>query len=221
MSAATGLPTPASTSSRLPKLLALGLVLAVAVFFVVQYVFHYYLNYSPAGLQVFWPRRAVFLLHITGGMVAILIGPFQFSRRIRQRYLKLHRILGRAYLIGILVAALASIRLATTVATAEGLAWASALFALAVAWLTTAGMAFYAIRKRQIAVHKEWMVRSYVVTSAFVTFRLFNDFGPTSHIQPAYDRSVTILWVCWVLPLLAAEVILQLLRMPKSPAAVR
>ncbi len=61
------------------------------------------------------------------------------------------------------------------------------------------------------------MVRSYVVTTAFISFRLFNDYGPTSHILPAYDRSVTIIWACWTIPLLATEVILQLLRMRKLP----
>ena len=41
-------------------------------------------------------------------------------------------------------------------------------------------------------VHKESMVRAYVVTFAFVTFRLLNDYGPTSHLQPDSDRIVTI-----------------------------
>jgi hypothetical protein len=57
------------------------------------------------------------------------------------------------------------------------------------------------------------MVRAYVVTFAFVTFRVFNDYGPTSHLQPAQDRVLTIGWACWALPLLFAEVILQLRRM--------
>jgi hypothetical protein len=65
----------------------------------------------------------------------------------------------------------------------------------------------------QIQIHKEWMVRTYVVTSAFVTFRLLNDYGPTSHLQPANDRAITIGWACRTLPLLVTEVILQLRRM--------
>jgi hypothetical protein len=62
-------------------------------------------------------------------------------------------------------------------------------------------------------------VRAYVVTFAFVTFRLLNDYGPTSHLRPDNDRTITIGWACWVLPLLATEVILQLrrLRSPLTP----
>ena len=80
----------------------------------------------------------------------------------------------------------------------------------------TTAMAYYAILKRRIQIHKEWMVRAYVVTFAFVTFRVLNDYGPTSHLQPDNDRAITIGWACWVLPLLVTEVILQLRRM-RSP----
>jgi hypothetical protein len=63
------------------------------------------------------------------------------------------------------------------------------------------------------------MVRAYVVTFAFVTFRVLNDYGPTSHLQPDGDRIVTLGWISWVLPLLVTEVVLQLRRMrsPTSP----
>ena len=35
-----------------------------------------------------------------------------------------------------------------------------------------------------MALHKEWMIRAYVVTFAFVTFRILSDYGPTSRLQP-------------------------------------
>jgi len=57
-----------------------------------------------------------------------------------------------------------------------------ALAAMATAWVTTTGVAYYAILKRRIQIHKEWMARAYVVTFSFVTFRLFNDYGPTSRL---------------------------------------
>jgi uncharacterized membrane protein len=211
---------PVRSSARLFKPLALAAVLAVAVAFVAKYVFHYYLHYNPPAFFDLWPVRGWLLIHISCGTIAILIGPFQFSRRLRRRNLPLHRITGRVYLIAVLLASLASLRLAWAAA-ANGWAWGFGLAMLAVAWLTTSGMAFYAVRKRQITIHKEWMVRSYVVTFAFVTFRLLNDYGPTSHLQPANDRAVTIVWAAWVLPLLATEVILQLRNMHRESAAQR
>jgi hypothetical protein len=99
------------------------------------------------------------------------------------------------------------------IVTTFGWAFGFALFWLATAWVTTAGMAYYAILKRRIAIHKEWMVRAYVVTFAFVTFRILSDYGPTSHLRPEGDKAITISWACWVIPLLITEVALQLRRM--------
>lgn len=202
---------PARPSARLPKVLALAAVLLVAAAFVLKYVFHYYLNYNIAGFGFYWDRRVTLLVHITSGMLAILIGPFQFSRRLRQRYLSMHRILGRVYLIAVACGAIAAMRLAIT--TTFGLPWGISLFSMALAWITCGGMAFYAIRQRHIQVHQEWMVRTYIVTFGFVTFRLLNDYGPTSHLRPAAERADVYVWACWVLPLIAAEVVMQLRRM--------
>jgi hypothetical protein len=74
-------------------------------------------------------------------------------------------------------------------------------------------MAYYAILKRRVSVHKEWMVRAYVVTFAFVTFRILSDYSPMSQLQPEVDRVNVIIWMSWVVPLLVAEVILQARRM--------
>jgi uncharacterized membrane protein len=203
----------------LPKAAALAAVLAVGVVFVAKYVFRYYLNYNPAEFDPYWSRRAILLVQITSGMVALLIGPFQFSRRLRQRNLQLHRMLGRTYLIAVLCGSLAGMGLAVT--TTFGVIWGFSLFCLALAWITCGAMAFYAIKLRQIAVHQEWMVRTYIVTFGFVTFRLLNDYGPTSRLGAPGQRQDVYIWASWVVPLMAAEVIMQLRRMRKAGATTR
>ena len=85
--------------------------------------------------------------------------------------------------------------------------WAVSLFMLAFAWWLTVGMAYAAIRRRRIEAHKEWMVRSYVVTFAFVTFRYLEPLSVWDPLGGA--RGSTVLWLSWVFPLLIAEVILQ------------
>ena len=210
---------PASGSLSLPKAAALAAVLAVGVVFVAKYVFRYYLNYNPAEFDPYWSRRAILLVHITSGMVALLIGPFQFSRRLRQRNLQLHRMLGRTYLIAVLCGSLAGMGLSVT--TTFGVIWGFSLFCLALAWITCGAMAFYAIKLRQIAVHQEWMVRTYIVTFGFVTFRLLNDYGPTSRLGAPGQRQDVYIWASWVVPLMAAEVIMQLRRMRKAGATTR
>ncbi len=113
------------------------------------------------GAANYWLMRGWLLLQISSGMVALLSGPFQFSTRIRKRYLSAHRMMGRVYLIAVACESLAAFKLAF--GTTFGWAWGVDLVALAVAWLITSGMGYYAVRQRQIQIQREWMVRSYVV----------------------------------------------------------
>ena len=219
-------PSPVGVSIRMLKISALAIVLCIAAAFVVRYVFRYYFNYNEAaftdrlrGAANYWRMRGWLLVHISSGMTALLLGPWQFSRRLRQRYLRIHCLSGRIYLIAIVCGCVAACRLA--VDSTFGRAWAFGLLCLAGAWFTTSAMAYYAIRKRQIQIHREWMVRSYVVTFAFVTFRFFNDFRPMSTWLPDADRANVIIWACWGIPLLVTEVILQLTRMRTSGVTVR
>jgi hypothetical protein len=200
------------------KLLGSAAIIAVAATFVGLYAFRYYLHYNEAaftdpyrGAANYWKMRGWLLMHMTGGMMALLSGPWQFWTGFRARFVKLHRWAGRLFLCGVAVGVVGAVRMA--LGTSFGWAFGVALFTLSLAWVTTAGMAYYAILKRRIQVHREWMVRAYVVTFAFVTFRVFSDFGPTSRLQPYNDVIVTMAWVSWLLPLLGTEVILQLRRM--------
>lgn len=200
------------------KLLGFAALLAVAVFFVVHYVFFYYLNYNQQAFSEaaphYWRMRGWLMLHITGGMTALLTGPWQFWTGLRVRYPRLHRWTGRIFLCAVASSSVGAFGLVFT--SSGGWAFPAGLFGLAVAWVTTAGMAYYAILRRRIAIHKEWMVRAYVVTFAFVTFRILTDYAPTSHLQPQNDLFITAAWACWAVPLLATEVILQLRRMRSS-----
>jgi hypothetical protein len=214
----------ASPVRRLPKMFVWGALVSVALAFVLKYVFRYYLHYNEAaftdpvaGAANYWRMRGWLLMHMTGGTVAILSGPWQFSTRLRHRYLRLHRATGYVFLSAVLIGSLGAFRMA--IDTTFGWAFGCGLFALALAWITTAAMAFYAVKQRHIQIHKEWMVRAYIVTFAFVSFRLFNDFGPTSHLEPAGDRANLLIWACWALPLLAAEVVMQLQRMRRPTGA--
>lgn len=217
-------PPSSAAPRRWPKALTLVAVLIVATAFVLKYVFHYYLHYSEAaftdpvaGAANYWKMRGWLLLHITCGMTAALIGPFQFSQRLRKRYLQLHRISGRVYVIAVMFGCVGALGLA--IGTTFGKAWGFGVAMLAFAWFTTTSMAYYAVRQRQIQIHREWMVRSYVVTFAFVIFRVFNDYPPMMRWLPDADRSNVLIWACWALPLLVTEVILQLRRMPRGAAA--
>ena len=185
--------------------LALISVLVLASGFVAIYVVHYYWNYSPAGLDVYWPRRAGFLVHISAGSVAILVGPWQLWTGFRNKFRNIHRWTGRLFVTSVVAGACAAYYLAAT--TTFGWGFGVGLAGLATAWLATTSVAYYAIVKRAVAIHRQWMVRAYVVTFGFVTFRLVNDWLPTSHLKPVDILATTDAWACWALPLLATIVI--------------
>jgi hypothetical protein len=194
-------------------------IVVLAVGFVIKYVLFYYRHYDAASWESYWPRRGWLFLHTSGGTLALLTGPWQFWTGLRQRNLQIHRWTGRLFLLGVVMGAAGSIGLA--VMAVGGWAFEVGLMGLASAWLVTTAMAYYSIRKGLVALHKEWMIRAYVVTFAFVFFRILSDYGPTSRLQPENDRSITIAWSCWVVPLAVTEMVFQLRRLRAAISARR
>ncbi|WP_282136347.1 DUF2306 domain-containing protein [Seonamhaeicola maritimus] len=168
-----------------------------------------YFGFDETDFGRYWDVKWWLIGHLAGGIAALILGPFQFWSEFRNKYLKLHRLFGKIYLIAILIASLSSVYMAWTHAIKIHWTWAVALQALGFAWLCTAFMAYRAIRKRKIQQHKEWMIRSYVVTFAFVAFRWLVDLPFVIELGNFVERAPTVGWVSWVIPLFITEIILQ------------
>ena len=180
-------------------------VAAVAVYFFVTTVPNYF-HYDAAHYYYYWPKRWWLIAHISGGTVALALGPFQFSSRLRKRYVQAHRWMGRLYLTGILVGTIGAAYMGIAVSPVKAFGWS--LEFLALAWFVTGLMAFVAVKRRQFALHREWMIRSYVVTFGFVLFRLGsrnNVFSSLGHEMAA----VMLVWVVTAVPLLVTDVVLR------------
>ena len=126
-----------------------------------------YPMYHAYRLQVIADRHLL-IPHTLAGIFALLIGPINFSSRIRQRHLQLHRVLGLIYVVSVFIGSFTGIALA---AGRPGLPGTSMQ---AGAWMVCTTAAFVAARNRQIAVHRQWMARSYAVTFTFVSSRVLN-----------------------------------------------
>src|ERR1700757_1643399 len=124
-----------------------------------------YPMYHAYRLQVIADRHLL-IPHTLAGIFALLIGPINFSSRIRQRHLRLHRILGYIYFISVFVGSFTGIALA---AGRPGLPGTSMQ---AAAWMVCTTVAVITARNRQITVHRQWMARSYAVTFTFVSSRV-------------------------------------------------
>ena len=188
------------TGFALLVLLSLGVAgYAVAVY-----------GFLPLGSVVHPDMRATFeahrvgiLVHIFASVLALGLGPFQFSTRLRTSRPALHRWLGRLYLgIGVLVGGMAGLAMA---AHAFGGPIARLGFAgLALAWLVTGNCAYRAIRAGNVALHRRWMVRNFALTFAAVTLRLWLPASMVSGI--AFEAAYPVVaWLCWVPNLVLAE----------------
>jgi uncharacterized membrane protein YozB (DUF420 family) len=190
--------------------IALLVVGAVAIYFVYRYTLHYFL-WTEASYGYYWAYRLPLIAHVSGGLVALLVGVFQLWSGLNIQAMRSHPVSGRIYLAAVLVGSLAGMVLAVTSAL-FGFAWGVGVFSLAVAWLATTGMALVCIKRRNIKAHRQWMIRSYIVTFAFVLFRLTTDYIPAQALWGVSqaDMSTAMIWAVWVLPLLAYDVYLQL-----------
>lgn len=168
----------------------LGLTVFLVLFagkFVINDALPYFgLNKETFGN--YWDFKWPLIGHISGGLIALAIGPFQFWKSFRNKYMTTHRWLGRIYLIAILLGTISSTYLAWSSAIRVNFSWALGLQGLAFAWITTASMAYITVMRGRILQHKEWMIRSYVVTFAFVTFRWINDSQIAHQLMPTFER---------------------------------
>jgi uncharacterized membrane protein len=124
-------------------------------------------NYVDRSLVV----RSAFYLHIGFGGLALLLSPFQFATRLRTRAPHVHRAVGRVVLGSIAIAGTAGLVLAPH--SLAGTVGTLGFGLLAMLWLTFATVAFRAIRRRDVAAHRRWVVRTFALTYAAVTLRLW------------------------------------------------
>jgi len=163
------LPRPQVGRSRFKTVLWVSLGLTVLFVFITSEVLLVtdYPMYHAYRLQIIADRHLL-IPHTLAGVFALVIGPINFSSRIRQRHLQLHRVLGRIYVLSVFVGSFTGIALA---AGRPGLPGTSMQ---AAAWMVCTTAALIAARNRQIAVHRQWMARSYAVTFTFVSSRVLN-----------------------------------------------
>src|SRR3984957_8853209 len=160
---------PSSTGFRFKTILWASLGLPVLFVFITSELLLItdYPMYHAYRLQVI-ADRYLLIPHTLAGIFALLIGSINFSSRIRERHLKLHRILGRIYVISVFVGSFTGIALATGRPGLPGTSMQAA------AWMVCTTAALITARNRQIPQHRQWMARSYAVTFTFVSSRVFN-----------------------------------------------
>jgi uncharacterized membrane protein len=132
----------------------------------------------------------------------------QFSDRLRQRFTKMHRIIGRIYIAGVFVLAPLGVYIQHLEERMGGTRSLTVATLVDAVLLTSAtALALYFIRNRKIQQHRQWMTRSYAVALVFFEVRLISGiFG----LDDSNTASEIIVWTCVALAIPLADVVLQL-----------
>lgn len=210
--------------------------LAIAAFAVVPYLTAP-LAESSGGLADWyegrpWPVLVAFFTHVIGGGIALVLGPLQFWRGLRTRHPLAHRWVGRTYLVAVAAAAVAGIALAPV--NQAGLVGLFGFGALGVLWLVTGWRGYRAIRARDVAGHRAWMMRNFALTYAAVMLRIWLPLlifaqvpfaGPTGFdVDAAFANAYAVVpFLAWLPNLVVAEWLIRRRGLPSyrlAPAPV-
>ena len=149
----------------------------VAIFFslaIALYAFSFLVRreqmFPPPLAASFRARPWGIYPHALFGSIALVLGSLQFWRNLPYSNPALHRTLGKIYVVAVIGTGLAGLYMSFF---SYGGAVTHAGFGLlALSVLTTTSIAYVQIRRGNVAVHREWMLRSFALIFAAVTLRI-------------------------------------------------
>ena len=148
--------------------------------------------------QHFAPVKWYLVPHALFGILAMLLGVFQFSNRLRARYLKTHRTLGYLYVVSVFIAAPLAIPM--TFRFGPSLIAASSMQSFG--WMATTAIALYCVRHRNVTQHRRWMIRSYPFAMVFTVSRMIIPLPPVFRLGVVGIETVvwTVIALAAILP---------------------
>ena len=156
-----------------------------------------------------WQRYEAFkwwlLPHGIFGAIVLLFAPLQFSERMRQRFPKAHRVMGRMYVVGAMLMAPMGAYIqyyqermgAPRSFTVLGVVDATMV-------MTATALAFLFAFRRKIALHRQWATRSYALALVFIAARFV--MGVTGWEALGVEIVQAIIWACLAMALVFADI---------------
>ncbi|MFT4861943.1 MAG: putative membrane protein [Pseudohongiellaceae bacterium] len=177
--------------------------------------------FNPFDIRYYEHYLATWL-HLGPGLLIFCIGPLQFIRAIRKKYIKFHRWSGRVYIIcgsiGALSGGFIGIFYPFAGIDGPGFSESMATLFLAVYTLITLYKAYTSIRRKQFGAHREWMIRSFGLMLAIATERvMLGVLMNTTDIGVEVLFSATF-WMAGVVNISASEIWISLTRTPGNGA---
>lgn len=169
-----------------------------------------------------WPVQIAFYTHIIFAGLTLALGPWQFARKLRGRHPRVHRAIGRIYMICIAFGAVAAFVMSFFNST--GIVGFFGFSTLSVLWAWTAWKGYRAARDRDFRSHQAWMIRNFALTYAAVTLRLW--LGTLIGVQLPFvhgDNVFDQIWanaynvlpfLCWLPNIVIAEWMIKRRNLP-------
>jgi uncharacterized membrane protein len=194
---------------------AIGLMLA----YVIPHDESFLVHPKDPIWQHYEPFKWWLLPHGIAGACALLLGPMQFSDRLRDRFRQLHRVVGRIYVAGVFVAApLGSYIQYFQERMGDPRSFSIAAAADATLWVITTGIALVFVLKGKVQEHRQWMTRSFAVALVFLEVRVIG--GVTGWDNLDVHANETIVWACLAFSILSADLVLQWQKLVRPPSVV-
>jgi hypothetical protein len=168
----------------------------------------HFLALTPEAMGKYFSYKWILIAHITAGGGALVLGPFQFWKRLQQGNWKVHRVIGVLYLLAVLVSSVCAVILAYTTAYAINWAYAFSLQVWVSVWIIATFIAYGSALTKRFKLHKEWMTRSYIVTVAFIVSGLMVKLPLIQQLGSFAEISPSLFWFGWSVPLFVYEVVL-------------
>ena len=183
-------------------------VIALASAYVMYHNERFLVDSSNPAWQHYEPFKWWLLPHGIFGAIVLLFAPLQFSDRLRQRFTKTHRVMGRLYVIGAMGLAPLGAYIqyyqermgAPRSFTVLGIVDATMLMGATL-------LAFLFAFRRKIALHRQWATRSYAIALVFIGARFV--LGVTGWERLGVEIVQAMIWSCLALSVVLADVSLN------------
>jgi uncharacterized membrane protein len=197
-----------------PKYLLFGFI-GLMMAYVIPHNESFLVNPRDPVWQHYQPFKWWLLPHGLAGACALLLGPMQFSDRLRQRFTKLHRVVGRIYVAAACILAPLGFYIQYfQERMGEKRSFSIAAGVDVILLVTTTAIAFVFILQGKVQQHRQWMTRSFAVALVFVEVRVI--IGVTGWEKLGSGVTETVVWGCLAFSLLLADIVIQWQEFPRS-----
>lgn len=153
--------------------------------------------------------RISFYVHVFASPIVILSGLFQFNRVLIHTYPKVHRFVGKMYIITVLFVSGPSALVMAFYANGGYLSQISFVL-LSLCWMLFTWLSFRFARKVDFRRHANWAIRSYALTLSAVTLRFYAYLFDIYNVPlPPRETYILLSYLSWLPNLFIVELLIR------------